>query len=234
MGSAAVEPGTQSEALICESVWKIFERGRLIVRALSDISMRIRSGEVLALVGSSGSGKSTLLNLLGALDIPTKGEVYGLGFRYKNLSNEERNRFRRNNIGFVFQELRLISHLTAVQNVMLPRLFDGLEGAALTEQAQSLLGRVGVSGRSDHFPYELSYGEQQRVAIARAIITAPKIILADEPTANLDVKNADGVVGILQDLRANGATVVVATHDHRVMESADRVVRIEGGLLQQI
>jgi ABC-type lipoprotein export system ATPase subunit len=228
----ATTPIYDSAALACRGVWKVFQRGRLVVKALSDLSMQVNECEIVALTGPSGSGKSTLLNLLGALDLPTRGETYGLGIRYLDLSNDGRNRFRRYNIGFVFQELRLISHLTATQNVMLPKLFDAIPVVPLRNTALSLLDSVGLAARADHFPYELSYGEQQRVAIARAVITTPKIILADEPTANLDNKNADLVINIIHNLRTQGATIVMATHDERLAKSADRVLRIEGGILE--
>ncbi len=222
---------TDTPVLVCEGAWKIFQRGRRVVRALVDLSLEVRSREFLCLTGPSGSGKSTLLNLLGALDVPTKGEVYGLGLRYRGLSNEECGRFRRVNVGFVFQELRLIRHLTAVENVMLPKLFDGMDRGTLLETALRLLGQVEMTERADHFPYELSYGEQQRVAFARAIVTAPKIILADEPTANLDDASADRVLAIMHALRSSGTTVVVATHDERLTRTASRILRIEGGTL---
>jgi len=152
--------------------------------------------------------------------------------RYRDLGNEQCNRFRRTNIGFVFQELRLINHLTATENVMLPRLFEGHIKSELMNTAVGLLGQVDLGERVDHFPYELSYGEQQRVAIARAVVTKPKIVLADEPTANLDNKNTERVISILHSLRASGTTFVVATHDDRLSRAADRVVEIAGGVLQ--
>ena len=218
--------------LICRHVWKIFQRGRRVVRALMDVSLEVNRQEIVCVIGPSGSGKSTLLNLLGTLDLETKGDVYGLGVRYADLSNEECNRFRRHNIGFVFQELRLISHLTAAENVMLQKLFDGMNKSNLEAIALRLLERMEMSERADHFPYELSYGEQQRVAIARAIVTQPKIIFADEPTANLDEGNADGIIRVFQDLKAAGATIVAATHDGRLARTADRLIRLERGVLK--
>jgi putative ABC transport system ATP-binding protein len=173
------------------------------------------------------------LDLLGALDFPTKGEICAFGIDLGTLSNEQRNRLRRQKIGLVFQELRLISHLTAVENVMLPRLFDGIPRGTLEEASKKLLSSVKMSARADHFPFELSYGEQQRVAIARAISTSPAILLADEPTANLDDDNAGQVVGIFRGLQAAGTTIVVATHDNRLAGGADRIIKLEtGGVIE--
>ena len=218
-------------AFRCEHVWKLFQRGRRVVQALIDINLSAQSGEFLCLIGPSGSGKSTLLNLLGALDLPTKGEVFGFGYSYRALGNEGCNRFRRANVGFVFQELRLVPHLTAAENIMLPTLFDGADPNVAKSRARELLDRYEMDDRHDHFPFELSYGERQRVAIARAVFTRPRVVLADEPTANLDDENAERVTRSLYELRAAGTTVVVATHDDRITATADRAVRLTKGAL---
>lgn len=215
--------------LTCGNVWKIFQRGRRIVRALTDVTLTIRRSEFIALTGPSGSGKSTLLDLLGGLDLATKGQVAVFDVPLHTLSSEQRSRLRRNVIGFVFQDLRLIAHLTALENVILPMIVQRTAPESLEGAARSLLSRFNLGERLDHFPYELSYGEQQRVAIARALITNPAIILADEPTANLDDNNAAQVLDILINLQGESKTVVIATHDPRVVTAAHRTIQLRSG-----
>jgi putative ABC transport system ATP-binding protein len=175
-----------------------------------------------------------LLAILGALDKPTKGEITAFGLRYESLTEDGRDQFRRDRIGFVFQDLRLISHLTAVENVLLPNLFGEAKMPSLVADAENALERLGLAERFDHFPRELSYGEQQRVAFARALIRKPMLLLADEPTANLDDPNADRVVSILKATKPQGVASVVASHDPRVIEASDRVLWIHDGLLSQV
>jgi ABC-type lipoprotein export system ATPase subunit len=213
-------------------VWKVYRTGDGVVRALKAISAEILAGEFACLRGASGSGKSTLLGILGGLEPPTDGEVVVLGRRYQDMAPQESGRFRRTNIGFMFQELTLVPHLTAVENVYLPRLFDGVSRRELDTQAKTLLDRVGLAHRAAHQPRQLSVGERQRVALARAIVNRPPLLLVDEPTANLDGASAERVLGLLQELRKEGTTVVVATHDDRVERAATRVLRLNDGMLQ--
>jgi putative ABC transport system ATP-binding protein len=224
--------GSPVEAVVsCERVWKIFRSSAEIVKAVQDVSLEVKQGEFLCVRGPSGSGKSTLLTILGALEPPTKGEVSALGLRYGALSSYELSRFRRLRVGFVFQELSLIPHLTASENVIAPRLFDGVGKRRLTTIADDLLRRVGLENRSRHYPRQLSYGERQRIALARAIVNDPKILIADEPTANLDPANVERIVTILNELCSRGTAVIVATHDVRLEQAADRVLGMSNGML---
>ena len=219
-------------SLSCNGVWKIFQRGRRTVQALKDVTIAIRQGEFIALTGPSGSGKSTLLDLLGGLDLATSGQVSVFNVTLDTLSSEQRSRLRRHTIGFVFQDLRLIAHLTAIENVILPMIVQRLPLESIEQSARSLLSRFNLADRLDHFPYELSYGEQQRVAIVRSLITNPEIILADEPTANLDDVNTTQVLEIFHALLDKKKTVIVATHDPRVVSAAHRVIRLTSGAVR--
>ena len=225
-----VEPNPDV-VLRCSNVWKVFKTGDNVIKALRDVSLSVRKAELLCIRGPSGSGKSTLINLLGALDFATTGEVVGLGLPYRELSGRELSRFRKRYLGFVFQELSLISHLTALENVLLPCLFDGTSREELEELGSELLGKVGALQRSSHRPRELSSGERQRVAIARSLVRSPQIVLADEPTASLDSANVEKVVTVFRELCDQGVTVVVATHDDRIQKAAHRTVWINDGVL---
>ena len=218
--------------ILCREVWKLFRLGDRIIKALQGVSLSVPAQSIVVLRGASGSGKSTLLNLIGGLATPTRGEVAVMGTEISALGRAERGAFRRSNIGFVFQELVLVPHLTAIENVALAMAFDGKRPVALAA-ALELLGNIGLAERTEHRPAELSYGERQRVAIARAAIRKPRIILADEPTANLDDENAERVSRIFTELRNAGTTLVIATHDPRLEVHADRIVRIEGGQIQK-
>ena len=223
---------TSQVAVSCQGVWKVFKAGRRIVEALADIFFEVQSGEFLCIRGPSGSGKSTLLNLLGALDIPTRGGVTAFGTSYNSLTHQERGAFRRNKIGFVFQELTLVPHLNALENVALPLMFDGIPRSKIKEVASNLLKQVELVDRMDHLPVELSYGERQRIAVARSVIRRPALLLIDEPTANLDAMNVSKVQQVLKQLKeVEGTTVIAATHDERLENSADRVLALEQGRL---
>jgi putative ABC transport system ATP-binding protein len=223
---------TPQAAISCQGVWKVFKAGRRIVEALVNVSFDVQEGEFVCIRGPSGSGKSTLLNLLGALDLSTRGSIVAFGRSYESLTNQERGTFRRTKIGFVFQELTLVPHLTALENVALPLLFDGIPRSRLNEIASKLLGDVELAERMDHLPAELSYGERQRVAVARAVIRRPALLLIDEPTANLDAMNVNKVCRIFERLKEEeGTTIVAATHDARLEESADRVLGLVQGRL---
>jgi putative ABC transport system ATP-binding protein len=200
---------------------------------LSDINFSVKSGESIAIVGASGSGKSTLLSLLAGLDVASAGDVYLDGDSLKSLDEEARAQVRAKKVGFVFQSFMLVQSLTALENVMLPAELAGEPNAK--QQALELLEKVGLAHRLGHYPSQLSGGEQQRVAIARAFVGTPKILFADEPSANLDSKNGHLIENLLFDLnKANGTTLVLVTHDEQLAEKCDRVIHIEGGKLAQI
>lgn len=201
-----------------------------VVKALDGVSLAISEGEVVALVGASGSGKSTLLNLLGGLDRPTGGALF---FRGKNVAGYDSRAlaaYRRKEVGMVFQSFNLIPHRTALDNVTLPMLFDGVGKVERRERAQRLLQSVGLAGRATHRPAELSGGEQQRVAIARALANSPGLLLADEPTGNLDSSTAAEILDLLQSLnRQQGKTLLLVTHDEQVARRAGRSIRLRDG-----
>lgn len=217
--------------LYCKGVWKIFRAGDGVIKALRDVSLAVQKGELLCVRGPSGSGKSTLLNILGTLDSPTTGEVVGLEMRYQDLSQFQMSRFRRNYLGFVFQELSLIPHLTALENVLMPCLFDPGADEVVARFAVKLLQDVGAYHRASHFPRQLSSGERQRVAIARSLVRNPRIVFADEPTANLDNANVEKVISIFKGLCNQGVTIVVATHDERIERASARTIWIDDGVL---
>ncbi len=215
-------------------VSKTYEEADRAHRILDDVSLTLPEGECVALLGRSGSGKTTLLNLVAGIDTPSSGEVWVAGTSITAQSERERTLFRRESIGFVFQFFNLISTLTVGENVQLPlELLGRTDGAA--KRAGSLLQQVGLADRAGTYPDRLSGGEQQRVAIARALAAGPRIVLADEPTGNLDADTGDEVLSLLCDLtRDRGRTLIVATHSRRVAASADRVMRIEDGQLVEV
>jgi len=200
---------------------------------LSDINFSVKSGESIAIVGASGSGKSTLLSLLAGLDVASQGDIHLDGDALSNLNEEARARVRAEKVGFVFQSFMLVQSLTALENVMLPAELAGDHDAKT--QALDLLEKVGLSHRLEHYPSQLSGGEQQRVAIARAFIGSPKILFADEPSANLDSKNGHLIENLLFDLnKQNGTTLVLVTHDEQLAKQCQRIIHIEGGQLEKI
>ncbi len=198
------------------------------VRALDDIHLEVARGEWVSIMGPSGSGKSTLLNIIGGLDRPTEGQMVVNGTEITRLSPKELTHFRREIVGMIFQQFHLIPYLTALENVMLAQYFHSMADEA---EARTALEAVGMGERLQHLPAQLSGGEQQRVCIARALINQPQIILADEPTGNLDVGNEEIVLDIFCRLHAQGHTLIVATHDDRVGSMADRIIRFEHGRL---
>ena len=221
-------------AIKFENVWKIYRLGTVEVAALRGLSIEIKRGEHLAMMGPSGSGKSTFLHLAGALDRPTRGRVLIEGRDPSKLNDDELSKLRNRYIGFVFQTFNLIPRLTALENVMLPLVVRGVDGSERRKRAIEALEQVGLGDRINHRPTELSGGEQQRVAIARAIVTRPRIVLADEPTGNLDSVSAREIVKVLSRLnRELGITVVVVTHDPEVASAARRVVRIRDGVIYE-
>jgi putative ABC transport system ATP-binding protein len=200
--------------------------GNAPLKALDEVSLTVEAGEWIAIMGPSGSGKTTLLNILGCLDQPTSGSVYIGATDVAKLSHSELVRFRAETVGLVFQQYHLIPHLTALENVMLAQYFHSMTDAS---EAQRTLQQVGLKDRASHLPSQLSGGEQQRVALARALVNDPKIILADEPTGNLDAANEQIVLDLLGDLHAQGRTILLVTHDERVGRCADRRVNLEHG-----
>ena len=219
-------------ALQTRELTKVYGEGETAVHALAGVSLEIERGGMAAIMGPSGSGKSTLLHLLGALDTPSSGEIQLAGQRYDGLDDGELTRLRREKIGFVFQFFNLLPSLSAEENVLLPALIAGRRDVQMRRRATELLGRVGLAERADHLPAELSGGEQQRVSIARALLTEPEIVLADEPTGNLDTRSSGGVLQLLSELNeCEGQTLVIVSHDPAAASTARRVVFLRDGRL---
>ena len=216
-----------------EHIFKIYEMGENKVYALDDVSLHVAAHEFVSIIGPSGSGKSTLMNMLGCLDVPTQGRYFLDGTDISKKTDDELAEIRNKKIGFVFQGFNLLPKLTAVENVELPLIYSNVSAKERHEKAKAALAKVGLEGRIDHKPTELSGGQQQRVAIARALITDPPIILADEPTGNLDSKSGKEVMEIFKNLNANGNTIILITHDSGVAAEAKRVVRIQDGKLYE-
>jgi putative ABC transport system ATP-binding protein len=220
-----------SPVIALEQVSRVHGHGAAAVHAVRDVSLEVFTGSLVTIVGASGSGKSTLLNMMGTLDRPTQGTVRIDGLDVFSLDDDERSRLRRERIGFVFQFFHLLPTLTAVENVMLTAELAGRGGKQAKERALSLLDRVGLSGRAKHRPDELSGGEMQRVAIARALMMDPKLLLADEPTGNLDSKTGRTILDLLRGAADENRTVVLVTHDPLVAKQGDRVLTMADGLL---
>ena len=214
-----------------EHIFKIYEVGEEKIFALNDVSLDIVEKEFIAIIGPSGSGKSTLMNILGCLDYPDKGHYFFDGIDVMNLSSDQVSWLRNNKIGFVFQNYNLISDLTAFENVELPLIYQGINGKKRKEMVFNSLDMVGLSKRVKHLPNQLSGGQQQRVAIARALITNPKIILADEPTGNLDSKSSQEIMNLLLGLNVSGKTVILITHNEDIAKLAMRRVHIRDGVI---
>jgi len=216
-----------------ESVTKIYNMSGEELPALRGVNLTIGRSEVMALVGSSGSGKSTLLHLSGLLDRPTSGSVFYEGHRVDHLSPSERAVIRNHSVGFVFQNFQLIPRTTALENVEMPLLYQRVPSRERRERARSLLSSVGMGDRENHFSSQLSGGQQQRVAIARALVTNPGLLLADEPTGNLDSRSAASILSLLVEIQERSLmTLVIVTHDNEVGRLAKRTVRVRDGLLE--
>ncbi|MEG2396291.1 MAG: ABC transporter ATP-binding protein [Oscillospiraceae bacterium] len=214
-----------------KNIYKIYNPGENEVRALDGVSITIDRGEFVAIVGHSGSGKSTLMNMIGLLDVPTSGEYYLDGENVSNMTDDELSEIRNKQIGFIFQGFNLISSLTAEANVELPLVYRGMQAEQRHILSAEALKRVGLENRVHHLPKQMSGGQQQRVAIARAVAAKPPIILADEPTGNLDSHSGEEVMRILHELHSEGRTIILITHDNEIAEKAERIIKIQDGMV---
>lgn len=232
--SQETESGADSETVVSlEDVTKTYELGGT-VEALAGFSLELTEGSYTAVMGPSGSGKSTLLNLIGGLDTPTEGTVTVNGSDLTKLSEDERAGVRGSEVGLVFQTFNLMPRLTAVENVALPLTFAGVTRRERRERAKSLLADVGLADRGDHRPAELSGGQRQRVAVARALAPEPAILLADEPTGNIDTETGDRVMELFDELSDAGNTILLVTHERRIAERAERIVHVRDGELDEV
>jgi len=224
-----------AKILRVQNIKKSYQMGKVIVPALRGISFDVEESEFLAVLGPSGSGKSTLLHIIGCLDRPDEGEILFEGINILSLTDDELAELRLKKIGFVFQFFNLLPRLTALENVKIPLTLAGISDKEADERARNLLELVGLGKRLNHKPSELSGGEQQRVAIARALINNPKLVLADEPTGNLDTKSGWEIVSLMRKLNEElGQTFIVVTHDPQVAEAADRIIYLKDGLIEGI
>lgn len=219
----------EAEIILMEEVHKIYRTGSTEVNALDGINLMVQRGEFLAIMGPSGSGKSTLMNIIGCLDVPTSGRYFLKGREIEKMGDEELAYIRNKEIGFVFQNFNLLPRTDALSNVELPLIYAKVSKRERKERAFEALKKVGIEGRAKHMPSELSGGEQQRVAIARALVTNPSIILADEPTGNLDTKSSEDIMAIFDKLNSEGNTIILVTHEPDIARHAKRLVRLRDG-----
>ena len=226
---AVMDPPSTQPLIHLENVSKVFYTEEVETHALRDVHLRIHPGEFVAIAGPSGCGKTTLLSILGLLDTPTSGEYRLVGEPVANLSSGQRAQIRNREIGFIFQAFNLIGDLTVYENVELPLTYRNMPAAERKQRVQQALERVGMGHRMNHYPAQLSGGQQQRVAVARAIGGSPSVLLADEPTGNLDSTNGEAVMDLLKELHAGGATIVMVTHDPRYAEYAERSIHLFDG-----
>ena len=224
-----ISENSEKHAIKCLNLVKDYEIGDYIVRAIDNISLSIKSGEFIVIRGPSGAGKTTLLNLIGGLDSPNTGTIYSLGVRISDLEEESLTTWRLINSGFIFQNYNLISTLTAEENIMFPINLSGVELRIGRERAVTLLKKMKLDNRREHLPFQLSAGEQQRVAIARALANDPPIILADEPTANLDKKTSQFIRDLFKELKDAIKTIIIVTHDDYLIGLADRIINFDDG-----
>ena len=233
------QAGQEDRALVgddyvirAENLSKVYDLGAAAVKAMDDVSLTIRRGEYVAIMGPSGSGKSTLMNVIGCLDVPTTGQYFLRGKEVSRLTEDELAEIRNREIGFVFQTFHLLPRQTALQNVELPLVYAGMGAGKRRKRALELLAQVGLAERADHKPNELSGGERQRVAIARALVNAPALLLADEPTGNLDSRTGQEILALFDRLHGEGHTIVLVTHDPEVGKRAARTVRVRDGKVE--
>ncbi len=222
---------SEGEVIVTENLWKTYSMGDQEVHALRGVNLRIRHNEYVAIMGPSGSGKSTLMNLIGCLDSPSQGRYWLNSHDVSELDDDQLARIRNKEIGFVFQTFNLLARATSLHNVELPLIYNGTPAAERTARAKAVLESVNLGSRMMHKPNELSGGQRQRVAIARALVNSPSIILADEPTGNLDSKTGDEIMALFDDLHAKGNTIVLVTHEPDIAEYAHRVVTIRDGVI---
>jgi len=234
MLEAAIATSGDAPVIRLEGVHKTYDLGEIQVHALRGVSLEIRAGEFVAVMGASGSGKSTLMNILGCLDRPTRGHYFLDGTDVSQLTKVELARIRNRKLGFVFQQFNLLARTSALENVELPTVYAGITPQEREQRARDALERVGLADRAHHYPSQLSGGQQQRVAIARALVNRPAILLADEPTGNLDSRTAVEIMDILQRLNEeHGLTVVLVTHEHDIAQFAKRAMEFRDGKLRR-
>jgi putative ABC transport system ATP-binding protein len=220
---------SENPIILMERVTRVYKSGSVETPALREVNIALAAGEMAAIIGPSGSGKSTLMNLMGCLDVPTSGRYEFDGREVGKLSSEEMAELRNRSIGFVFQSFHLLPYATARENVEMPLLFGGMAAKARRERAVEMLERVGLGPRADHLPTQLSGGEMQRVAVARALANRPRVILADEPTGNLDSRSGRGIIELFRELWREGVTVVLITHDLGLARVCPRILKIQDG-----
>lgn len=216
-----------------KNISKIYGSGEAATNVLKDINLEIKDGEFVAIMGPSGSGKSTLLNILGALDVPSEGSYEFFGTDMRLLSKEQRALFRRNILGFIFQGFNLSKKTSALENVEMPLIYQGIKSKERKERAYKALKSVGLESHVNYEPNQLSGGQQQRVAIARAIVTAPKILIADEPTGNLDTKRGEEIMELLTDFNRQGITIIMVTHEDNIAAYASRTINLRDGIIEK-
>ncbi len=221
------------EIIRLQNISRTYTIGSETIRALVSVSLSVNRNEYIALMGPSGSGKSTLMNILGCLDSPSSGEYLLNNIAVAGMSDNELAEVRNKEIGFVFQTFNLLPRSTALENVMLPLVYAGFSKKERETRAKEVLAQVGLSNRMSHKPNELSGGQRQRVAIARALVNKPAIILADEPTGNLDSKTSVEIMGLLEEIHNNGNTIILVTHEEDIARHAHRIVRLKDGLIEQ-
>jgi putative ABC transport system ATP-binding protein len=225
-------PAPHGDVIVLEDIWRTYDMGsEQQVNALQGINLKIQHNEYVAIMGPSGSGKSTLMNIIGCLDTPSRGSYQLNGHLVSDLNDDELARIRNREIGFVFQTFNLLARASALHNVELPLIYNGTPANERIERATAALKAVNLDGRMNHKPNELSGGQRQRVAIARALINRPSIILADEPTGNLDSKTGDEIMALFDDLHSKGNTIIVVTHEPDIAEYAHRIVHIRDGVI---
>ena len=232
MAAGSTASAADGAIIRLRAVHKVYDSGDNAVHALRGIDLEVAAGEYMAIMGPSGSGKSTLMHILGCLDVPTQGEYSLAGAAVSRMSSRELARIRNREVGFVFQTFNLLPRATTLRNVELPLLYAGVGGSERRKQALAALSRIGLADRARHLPSQLSGGQRQRVAIARALVNSPSILLADEPTGNLDTKTGAELLLIFDELNAQGHTVILVTHDASVAAHARRVIRIVDGLVE--
>ena len=230
--SAAGAPDRDGEVIRTVDLTKVYDRGAAEVRAMDGVNLLVSRNEYCAIMGPSGSGKSTLMNLVGCLDTPTSGQYFLRGQEVSRLSEDELAEIRNREIGFVFQTFHLLPRSTAARNVELPLVYSGMRATERRERARELLRLVGLEARAEHRPSELSGGERQRVAIARALVNGPSLLLADEPTGNLDSRTSGEILGLLDQLHERGHTILLVTHDPEVGKRARRTIRVRDGRIE--